>query len=102
MHNEQIDKSDILVDLPDNLQWGHKPFVIKSTPCGQPGYYMHLTSKYLLNATIAESYGPYAKVTLNCSIMLRNQFSIASYRASAGQHGLCQTIRGIGGWLINW
>ncbi|XP_064594338.1 calcium-activated chloride channel regulator 1-like [Liolophura sinensis] len=49
---------------PD-LEQGHKPFVIRSSPCGQPGWYMQLTPEYLTDATIAEQYGTYEKVIVH-------------------------------------
>ena len=61
--NETFETSDIVVDVPDPTSGeGHKPFVIKSTPCGELGYYMHLTPEYLLDESIAKEFGPYDKV----------------------------------------
>ena len=66
MTTESYDKSDIVADLPDQgCEYdNNKPFVIKTTPCGQLGHYMHLTPDYLLNDTIGLAYGPYEKVKL--------------------------------------
>ena len=65
MTTESYDKSDIVADVPDQrFNHGNKPFVIKTTPCGQLGHYMHLTPDYLLNDNIALAYGPYEKVKL--------------------------------------
>ena len=60
---ETIDKSDILVDKPDDrFDSGDRPFVIKTTECGELGHYMHLTPEYVLDVKTADRYGPYEKV----------------------------------------
>jgi calcium-activated chloride channel regulator 4 len=64
--DETYDKSDIVVDLPD-ADYGQtdQPFVIKTTPCGELGYYMHLTPDYLLDSNVASKYGPYDKLLVH-------------------------------------
>ena len=59
--DETHDKSDILIDHPESGQ-DHTPFTVKTTPCGQFGYYTRLTPDYLQDENIAAKYGPYDKV----------------------------------------
>ena len=59
--DETHDKSDILIDHPESGQ-DHTPFTVKTTPCGQFGYYTRLTPDYLQDDNIAAKYGPYDKV----------------------------------------
>ena len=62
---ESHDKSDIVVDIPNKLlNHGDKPFVIKATPCGELGYYMHFTPQYLLDESVGLAFGPYEKVSV--------------------------------------
>ncbi|XP_071112483.1 calcium-activated chloride channel regulator 3A-1-like [Haliotis cracherodii] len=63
---ETVDKSDILIDQSDDrFSHGNRPFVIKTTPCGELGHYMHLTPAYVLNDTVAAPYGPYDKTIIH-------------------------------------
>ncbi|XP_046584370.1 calcium-activated chloride channel regulator 1-like [Haliotis rubra] len=63
---ETVDKSDILIDQADDrFSYGNRPFVIKTTPCGELGHYMHLTPAYVLNDTAADLYGPYDKTIIH-------------------------------------
>ena len=62
--NEAIDKSDILVDAPDGrFQQGDMPFVVKTTPCGELGHYMHITPNYLMDPKVSEAYGAVEKAS---------------------------------------
>ncbi|XP_064594617.1 calcium-activated chloride channel regulator 1-like [Liolophura sinensis] len=65
--NQTIDVSDIVIDstTDQDRQQRHKPFVIRSSPCGKPGEYMQLTPEYLKNGTIAGQYGTYEKVIVH-------------------------------------
>ncbi|XP_067674814.1 calcium-activated chloride channel regulator 3A-1-like [Haliotis asinina] len=63
---ETVDNSDVLIDhADDRFSYGNRPFVIKTTPCGELGHYMHLTPAYVLNDTVADLYGPYDKVIIH-------------------------------------
>ena len=70
---QQVDKSDIVIgpfpsDTPpssgDSSQEQNRPFTIKTTPCGELGQYIHLTPEYVIDESIAASFGTYEKVSL--------------------------------------
>ena len=50
-----------MIDLPEEGH-GNRPFTIKTTPCGEPGYYMHFTPEYLLDEQVASEFGEYPRV----------------------------------------
>ncbi|XP_006813357.1 calcium-activated chloride channel regulator 1-like [Saccoglossus kowalevskii] len=61
-HNyETYETSDIRIDDTDH----DGPYVMKPTPCGEVGDYMHLTADYLMDSTIADSYGIYSHVIVH-------------------------------------
>ncbi|CAH1799912.1 unnamed protein product [Owenia fusiformis] len=63
---ESFEKSDIVIDNPDSrYNQGDKPFVIKTTPCGKLGHYMHLTPDFLMDPNIGILYGAYEKVIVH-------------------------------------
>ena len=60
---ETPDKSDIVIDTPEEGH-GHRPYTVEITPCGEPGYYTHLTPDFLLEDDVASQFGEYGRVGL--------------------------------------
>ncbi|XP_070557748.1 calcium-activated chloride channel regulator 4-like [Ptychodera flava] len=57
--------ANVVVDQP-NPEYGDNPYVKQTKPCGKPGEYMHLTSRWLTDIAFAEYYwGDSGKVVVH-------------------------------------
>ncbi|XP_013419455.1 calcium-activated chloride channel regulator 3A-1-like [Lingula anatina] len=62
---EAFEKANVIIDKPNGVQ-GDNPYVNQKGECGQPGTFMHLTPKFVLDDTVAAAYGtPPAKTVLH-------------------------------------
>ncbi|KAK8376795.1 hypothetical protein O3P69_010010 [Scylla paramamosain] len=50
--------------LPPNPVYGEQPYTVQPGQCGEPGLYMHLTSRYLINDDVACRWGDRGKALM--------------------------------------